>query len=228
VVEEHGLQPLAERLWVETRKLRFLGVETGTRMTVVKLDGGGLFVHSPVSLREDTRTAVDALGAVEAVVASSGFHHLYVSEWSEAYPDAKLYACPGLERKRDDVAWDGVLGDEPEATWQGQLDQVFFGARKLESEVVFFHRASGTLVCSDLLFHLDRHPSALTRFVARVIGNRGPSATRLERLMIRDRAAAREQVDHMLAWKADRIVLAHGEMVETGGHDVLRSAFAWL
>jgi hypothetical protein len=46
--------------------------------------------------------------------------------------------------------------------------------------------------------------------------------------MMRDRAAAREQIGRMLAWDFDRIVLSHGDIVPTGGHEVLRRAYAWL
>jgi hypothetical protein len=222
------LRPIADGLWVEARRLRFAGVETGTRMSVVRLADGGLFVHSPVSLDAATREAVDALGPVKAIVAPSRFHHLYVGEWIRAYPDAVACACPGLERKRRDLGWRRRLGDQPEEEWRGEIEQVFFGARWLENEVVFFHRASRTLICADLIFDLANHPSRLTRVVARLIGNREPGGTFLEHLLIRDRAAAREQVDRMLAWKADRIVLAHGDIVETGGHEVLRRAYAWL
>src|SRR5439155_3993514 len=97
--------PVADRLWVEARPLRFWGVETGMRMTVVRLADGGLFVHSPVPLDEGTRAAVDALGAVKAIIAPSLFHHLSVGEWMRTYPAAIACACPGLERKRRDVGW---------------------------------------------------------------------------------------------------------------------------
>ncbi len=222
------LKPFAADLWTETRPLRFFGVETGTRMTIVRLGGGGLFVHSPIHLDRATREAIDALGPVKAVVAPSRFHHLYVSEWSAAYPDAALYACPGLERKRPDVRWARQLGDEPEKEWRGEIEQVFFGARPMESEVVFFHRATGTLICADAIFNLANHPSLLTRIVARAMGQIKPGATLFERVLIRDRAAAREQIDRMLAWNADRIVLAHGDSIESGGREVLRRAYAWL
>jgi hypothetical protein len=222
------LSALDDRLWVEARRLRFAGVETGTRMTVVRLGDGGLFVHSPVSLEGGTREAVDALGPVRAVVAPSRFHHLYVGEWARAYPGAVVCACPGLERKRTDVRWHRVLGDEPEEAWRGELDQVFFGARSLENEVVFFHRRSHTLICADAIFNLGTHPSRFTRVVARLMGSRKPGATMLERVLIRDRVAAREQVDRMLAWNADRIILAHGDIIESGGREVLRRAYAWL
>ena len=222
------LEPLCDDVWTDARPLRFWGVETGTRMTVIRLAGGGLFIHSPVHLDADTRSAVDALGPVRAIVAPSLFHHLSVGGWMEAYRDAGAFACPGLDRKRDDLPWTGVLGDEPEPAWAGEIDQVHFAARTLENEVVFFHRASRTLVCADLLFDLSRHPSRLTRLVARILRNRDVGTTWLEPLIIRDRAAGREQVDRMLGWDVERIVLSHGDLVATGGREVLRRAYAWL
>jgi hypothetical protein len=222
------LRAIADHLWVEARRLRFLGIETGTRMTVVRLLDGGLFVHSPVSLDGKTREAIDALGRVKAIVAPSLFHHLYVGEWRQAYPDAVVCACPGLERKRPDLPWDRILGDEPEPEWRGELEQVFFAARSLENEVVFFHRSSRTLICADAIFNLASHPSPLTRVVAYLMGNRTPGPTLVERVLIRNRPAAREQVGRMLAWNVERIVLAHGDIIEIGGHEALRRAYAWL
>jgi hypothetical protein len=222
------MERLADDLWTKARPLRFLGVETGTRTTIVRLASGGLFVHSPGPLADDTRRFVEGLGPVVAVVSPSRFHHLWAGAWKQAYPEALLCACPGLEKKRADLPWDRVLGDAPEPPWQGQLDQVFFAARSLENEVVFFHRASRSLLCCDIVFNLSKHPSRLTRLLATLLGNRRPGATWLEHLMIRDRESAREQIDRMLAWDIDRIVLSHGEMIASGGREVLRRAYAWL
>ncbi|WAS95583.1 DUF4336 domain-containing protein [Nannocystis punicea] len=221
------LRSLADELWVHERRLRFLGVETGARMTIVRLRDG-LFVHSPAPLAAELRAEVDALGSVRAIVAPSLFHHLGLRSWIDAYPHAVTGACPGLGRKRPDIRFDRVLGDRPEPEWAGELDQVFFEARALENEVVFHHRASRTLICADIVFNLGAHPSWFTRLVALVMAARRPGATWLERLMIRDRAGAREQIGRMLAWDFDRIVLSHGPMVETGGREVLRRAYAWL
>jgi hypothetical protein len=32
----------------------------------------------------------------------------------------------------------------------------------------------------------------------------------------------------MLAWDFDRIVIAHGEVLESGGREALRAGYAWL
>jgi hypothetical protein len=211
-----------------TRPLRFFGVETGARMTVVRLRGGGLFVHSPVPLADDVRAAVEVLGPVEAVVAPSLFHHLSVNEWRNAFPDAVFACCPGLEKKRDDVPWDRILTDAPEPEWAGDLEQVFFAARTMENEVVFFHTSTRTMICADAIFNLCAHANRATRLVALLLGNRKPGATWLERIMIRDRAGAREQIGRMLAWRPDRILLAHGPSIEEDGEAALRRAYAWL
>ncbi len=221
------LTPFADDVWTEAREARFFGVETGTRMTVVRLSGGGLFVLSPVPLDPATRRAVDALGEVVAVVAPSLFHHLSVAQWQEAYPKAVFAACPGLEWKRADLRFDAVLGDPPHPVWAGDLEQVYFSSRR-ENEVDFFHRRSGTLLVTDALLNLSTHARRSTRMVARLMGNQAPGTGWLEPLMVRDRRLARRQVDRMLAWGADRIVLAHGDMVPEGGVEVLRHAYAWL
>lgn len=221
------LEEVAPGLWTLTRPLRFWGVEVGGRMTVVRLRDGGLFVHSPLPLAP-VREEIEALGPVRAVVAPSLFHHMSVPEWREAFPTAFVGCCPGLERKRDDVPWDAVLSDEPSELWEGELRQVFFGARTMENEVVFFHVSSGTMITCDALFHLSEHEDGLTRVVAALLANRGPSATWLERLMIRDRRGAREQIDRMLAWEPERILLAHGPPVTRDGAAALGRAYAWL
>jgi hypothetical protein len=221
------LTPFADELWIDTRSGKFWGLETGSRMTIVRMHDGGLFVHSPVSLDDETRRAVDALGPVRAVVAPSVFHHLYVGEWMRAYPAAVYGACPGLEWKRTDLAFGCVLADEPHPAWSADLEQVYFSSRR-ENEVVFFHRRSRTLICCDALLNLSTHDALSTRLVARLMGNSAPGFGWPERIMIRDRSLARRQVDRILAWDIDKIVLSHGPPVAGDGREVVRRAYAWL
>jgi hypothetical protein len=220
---------LATDLWVTERPQRFFGIEMGTRMSVVRLADGGLFVHSPVHLDNDTRRALDALGPVRAVVAPNRYHHLYVGEYFTAYPEARIYAAPGLPEKRADLSFHGVLTDEAPALWAGQIDQLVFRALPVLNDALFFHRRSRTLIVTDLVFNLLHTNSLATRLVFSLdgaYGRFGPS--RLWRLLTRDRATARAAVDRILSWNFDRVVLAHGDVLETGGHEAFRQGFAWL
>lgn len=221
------LTPFAEDLWVVARRVRFFGLETGTRMTVVRLADGGLFIHSPVALDAELRAAIDALGPVRAVVAPSRFHHLHVGDWLRAYPDAVYGGCPGLAKKRPDLAFHLVLGDRPHERWAADLQQVYFSARR-EDEVDFYHPKSRTFICADALLNLSTHDYASTRFVAGLMGNSAPGLGWMEPLMVRDRRVARREVDRMLEWDFDKVVLAHGALLEADGKTALRAAYAWL
>ncbi len=218
---------VATNVWTTARPQRFWGVETGTRMTLVELNDGGLLVHCPVALDADTRRAVDQIGSVQAVVAPSLFHHLYVGEWMKAYPDATFWACPGLEKKRSDLSWTGVLGEDAIDTWAADVEQAAFTAR-FEREIVFFHKKTRTLICADALLNLSRHPSRMTRIAALVMANTAPGKGYLEWIAVTDKKLGRKQADRILEWDIDRIVLAHGGLVEGDGREVFREAYRWL
>lgn len=223
------LRRLDRELWVEERPQRFYGLPVGTRMTVMRLDDGGLLLHSPVHLDAALRRELDALGPVRFAVAPNRVHHLYAGEVRECYPGSRLWVAPGLERKRPDLVVAGILGDEAPAEWKGQVEQVFFRGRPYENEVVFLHRASRTLLLCDLAFHFREGTHPWTRLLMRLIrsyGRFGPS--RLDPLLIRDRAAARASLERILAWDFDRVIVAHGDVLESGGRDALRRGYAWL
>jgi hypothetical protein len=223
------LRELARDLWVEERPQRFYGLEVGTRMTVMRLADGSLLLHSPVALDAELRRELDERGPVRCAVAPNRVHHLYAGEVAKAYPQARLWVAPGLERKRPDLVFEGVLGDEAPAEWRGQVDQVFFRGRPFENEVVFLHRASRTLLMCDLAFNFGPSAHPATRLLMRLIrsyGRFGPS--RLDPLLIRDRAAARASLERILAWDFDRVVVAHGDVLERGGREALRAGYAWL
>ncbi len=198
-------------------------------MTVMRLSGGRLLLHSPVVLDAELRAELDAIGRVSYAVAPNRVHHLYAGDVAKAYPEARLWVGPGLERKRPDLKFVAVLGDESPEEWQEEVGQTFFRGRPYENEIVFFHRASRTLILCDLAFNLGPSAAAPTRFLMKLIrsyGRFGPS--KLDPLLIRDWPAARKSLERILAWDFDRVVLAHGDIVEAGGREALREGYSWL
>jgi len=223
------LRELTPDLWVTERSLTFAGVDVGTRMTVIRLREGELFLHSPVALDPELQRELDALGTVRFAVAPNRMHHLFIGDYSEAYPKAQLFAAPGLETKRKDVGWHAVLGDEAPPAWAGQLEQLFFRGYPLANEVVFFHPPSRSLLLTDLAFNIGPDSPPATRFAFRLLRayeRFGPSL--LERILIRDRSAGRASLQGILAWDFDRVIVAHGQVLAEGGRDALRAGYAWL
>jgi hypothetical protein len=223
------LSELSTNIWVTERPQRFYGLEVGTRMTVIRLADGSLLLHSPVEIDAELRRELDAVGCVRFAVAPNRVHHLYAGDVAKVYPGARLWLGPGLERKRPDLVFAGVLGDEAPAEWKDEVEQTFFRGRPYENEVVFFHRASRTLIMCDLAFNFGPRTAAPTRLLMtllRSFGRFGPST--LDPLLIRDRRAARLSLERILGWDFDRVVIAHGDVLESGGREALRRGYSWL
>jgi hypothetical protein len=223
------LERLDEGLWTVTRPLKVLGLTLASRMTVVRLGDGSLFLHSPVRLEPGLRQALDALGPVGHVVAPNRMHHLFCGDYLAAYPQARLHGAPGIARKRPDLMFAGELGDEVPTPWAGEIDQALVGGIPMLNEVVFLHRPSGALVLTDLAANGGPDDPPALRLWLRLNRAYGRLATPLEvRLLCRDRAAARRGVERALGWAFERVVVGHGAIVERDGRRRAREAFAWL
>lgn len=215
------LRPVAPGVHVAEGNLRIAGLALGARMTVLELSGG-LLVHSPIALPP---SSIAGLGEPRWVVAPNLMHHLYVGPWVEAGLEG--WAAPGLGKKRPDVRFSGELIGEPHPF--GSDVRVYtlrcFG---LTNEVVLLHRPSRTLVVSDLVFNIPRHAPWFTRVAMRCIGGYpGCRVTALERWGMR-RGLAREDLSTIAGWDFDRVIMAHGQIIETGGKAALLDAFRWL
>ena len=223
------LRALAEDVWVAEQPQGFYGIEVGTRMTVVRLADGGLWLHSPVTPTPELRAAVDAIGPVRWLVAPNRWHHLYVGPWREAYAGAQIWGVRGLQKKRPDLKLDGVLDDTAPAAWAGQIDQLARQGAPVMGEVVFLHKKSRSLVVTDTAHNFgDEAPTGTRVFFTLLGGWRGFRTTLADRMVTKDRAAARASLERMLAWDFDRIIVCHGQVLESGGKDALRRAYAWL
>ncbi len=226
------LHELGPGLWEHRGWTRVVGVPLPRRMVVARLEPGGgrapgLWVWSPNRLDPALRAAVDALGPVAEVVAPSRFHHAHLEAWREAYPAARVWAAPGLPEKRPDLRFDGVLGAEAPEGWGEALALAPLEGAPSSSEVEVLHRPSGTLIVTDLVFHVGAEAPWLTRLATRANGAYGRvTPTRVFRGFVEDRRAVRRTVDRLLGWSWDRLVMAHGEVVETGGRAALERAFA--
>jgi hypothetical protein len=230
---------IAPNLWIVDQPDFNTGfAKIGTRMTVIKLANGSLFLHSPTKLDDETTQALNALGEVRAVVAPSRAHHLFVGDYIKTWPSAKLYGPPGLVGDipdfrarigaRRDLKLDAVLGDSPESEWSGELDQHLFKGAPQINEVVFFHRASRSVIFTDLVFNVPPDFKDARLFYT-LVGGRGHFGPhRLIRMIIRDRKAARESVAKILEWDFDRVLVTHGDILDSGGKPKFAKAFSYL
>jgi hypothetical protein len=226
------LQPFGEEIWLaDGPTTSVAGFRYPTRMAVIRLSGGALFIWSPVPLSEAIRTAVEALGEVRCLIAPNALHHLFLGEWRRAYPDAKVYAPPGLRQRRKDIDFDDDLGDAPAPEWSEEIDQVLVRGNLITTEVVFFHHRSGTAIFTDLIQHFS--PTWFTGWRAIVAGldlmtAAEPQVPRKFRNAFVDRRAARAALRRILAWPTRKVLMAHAAPVEDDGQAFIGRAFRWL
>lgn len=229
-------KPLAENVWVvDSGPQRVLGQPLPIRMTVLRLADGGLFLHSPTRHTPAMAAALTALGPVRHLVAPGTAHWMHVSPWRKAFPDALVWAPPGVAdraRAQDvDLGLTRVLDGAVPPDWDNEVAQVAFHAPGFV-EVAFHHHASRSLILTDIVQAMaaDRLPLT-TRLLARAVGSATPEGTtpaHLRLLLGRRREANRAAAQRLLALRPERVIFAHGAFYAADGEARLRRALAWL
>lgn len=228
------LQQVAEALWIyEGSTVSFYGFPFPTRMSLIRLPGDRLWIHSPEKLNDDLKEELSALGQVTYLISPNKLHHLFLDMWLEAYPGARSYAAPGLIKKRPDLRFDVELCEQAEDAWANEIEQILFRGSPVLVEAVFFHKASRTLILTDLIENFD--PGTLNRgqrAVARWAGILAPEGkTPIDwRFTFRlgDRTLARAGLEKMLSWQPENIILSHGRCIFGNGTAFLAKSFSWL
>lgn len=216
-----------DRIWYAQQPLKLGPINLTTRMTVVKLATGTLWVHSPIMPTPALQAELSTLGAVHYVVAPNRSHHLFFLQFLAAHPAATGFIAEGLSDKRPDLAGFPLLtGQMP---WQSDLQGFFIEGLPIINETVWFHTQSGTLILTDLLFCFSLRNRGLTAFIAALLGVYGkPGMSRTMKLAVKNRQVLRRSIEPLLNLPVQRIVLAHDEIIVDAARDKLTQAFAWL
>jgi len=232
------LKPVADNVWIVDGPTIMFGMPWPkmpfpTRMTVIRLGDGRLFIHSPTQLTEGLKAEIDALGSVAFLIAPNRIHYWWMPDWKERYAGAEAWLAPRVREqagKRIDFPASELAGETGHA-WDREIATLPV-AGSFMTEVVFFHRASRTLVLTDLIENFEpRRLSLWMRLLTRLGGVADPDGQmpRDMRLTFRkDRDQLAAAVRTMIAWDPERIILAHGRWYDRDGAEELRRAFRWL
>lgn len=224
------LEPIAEGLWHDQFDL-FVppGLHMRGRMVVARLSDGRLWIWSPIPIDDALAREIRALGEVGHVVAPNALHHLHFAAAVERFPGAQRWIAPALVRKRPDLAGCRSLEDAPSSAWAAELEPLrVAGAPKLD-EVVFFHRASKSLLVTDLVFNVLEYRGWLSGLVFRMVGaHKRLAQSRAMRMLVRDRVAAAASARRILAWDFERVIMAHGEIVDRDARARMTEALRWM
>lgn len=212
------------------------GARIDTRAVALTLPDGDVMVWSPLDFDDETAACIDGLGRVRHLVAPNLFHHLYLDRAQLRWPRATAWAPEGLTEKRPGLAVDRTLGAggamSPEqadenrwADWPEGVTALPIDGMPSFREWVFLHRSSRTLLVADLVFHRPTAHNAFTRLFFRLAGTYERFAqSRLFLSFVRDKPAYRHSLEAVLKLDFDRLVMAHGEVVERNAAERLAAA----
>ena len=228
------LQAFAKNIWiVEGPNVRDMGVMFTTRMTVVKLANGSLWVESPVPVSFDTLKHITDVGPVRYLVAATPRHVWRLDGWHTLFPQAQLWSArtTPYTLKKGNLPITGILGDMPEQGWADDFDQLAFKGSSSIEEVLFFHRQSHTVILDDLI---QTHTitkgkpflNALLRLSDAIDPHGGVGIDM--RLTFTNWGLARRSLEKLLSWDFDKLIIAHGPCVEKDAKAFVERAFRWL
>ncbi|MCP4318175.1 MAG: DUF4336 domain-containing protein [Hyphomicrobiales bacterium] len=230
------IEPVGQDIWVvEGSLVNFWGFRYPTRSVIVRLDNGDLWIWSPIALSDALRRELEDIGQPRHLVSPNKIHHLFLRDWSAAYPAALLWGPRSTIRKRKDLTFQEPLENSSPAQWIDEFDQAWFRGSIAMDEIVFFHRKSRTAIIADLSENFDdaflyANWSGWQRRVAHLWGIvEGKGYAPLEwRLSFINRRLLRTARDKVLAWNPDRVIMAHGNWQKSGGHRFLAKSFEWI
>lgn len=224
---------IAGQIWLCSYPINYLGMKFDARMTVIRLADGKLMLHSPCEIDGAMRGTLAGLGEVAYIVAPGTYHYLHVASAQAAFPEAETFICPGIERKRPDIHFDWLLGDKAPEAWAGQLDQALVRGNRWIWEVAFFHRQTRTLILTDLIElvtnttpHVDWQLKFWWKLVFHMWNTPKPAPE--YQLGWSDKKAARASLLRILLWDFERIILAHGDLIESDARQVAGKAWRKL
>ncbi len=227
------LKEIDTDIWVAEAPFKYFGLGVGTRMTVIRLKNRELAVISPIQVDNATIRQLDELGTVSHIIAPNLYHYLFAADFKALYPKATLWATPGLEVKKPELPIDRKI-DSNVDSFLGELQYVLFDGFKTlgfsgfdsVNEWVFFHPKSRTLILTDTAFHFDNSFPLITQFAARVIGGyKSLSPSLLEKVATTEKAKIKFAVQKILAWDFERVIMAHGSIIESQGKQRFKAGY---
>jgi hypothetical protein len=215
-----------------------MGIWFDTRMCVVKLSSGDLWLDSPVQIPPEAVERIKALGRVKYLIAATPRHVWRLEKWHGLFPAAELWVTPQIRNKvklimvlpRHELTYTGILRDAPPPAWANDLDQLIFGGSPLIKEVIFFHKASRTIILDDLIqSHQFVNGKPFHNALVRFGGVRWPGGVPRDiRLTFINRKLARQSLEKVLSWDFDKLIIAHGPCLEKNARPFVEKAFRWL
>ncbi|KAJ7253685.1 hypothetical protein B0H12DRAFT_1116186 [Mycena haematopus] len=215
---------------------RFGFLPFGGRSTAVRLSTGDVWVLASTPLTPDTKAAIDKLGPVKWIMGADAVHHMFLGQYKKEYPEAKVIGVEALveKKKADGLVLDGAYGKDTPDTKYGFEDEIYacYFSGFANKDVAWFHASSKTLIVADLLFNLpgnEQYSKSKSNAKVPIFGKLDPWGSVHKRFVWgqgKDKTAMARDAKTVLGWAPERIIMCHGDVIETEGTKAWASAYS--
>ena len=175
-----------------------------------------------MELCPELEVKIKAQGHLKYIVAPNFFHHLFVGDYADRFPNADLFYSQSLDSKlKDQMALFQSAKPlaEVKMPWQSEvLTRLLPGMPKL-AEYQFFHKKDRVIISHDLYFNVSSHRDLTFRakVTAGLLGLKSgqPVRSRLLKLLTKDKSALKAYLQSIKDLKPKAMVCAHGEITTT-------------
>jgi hypothetical protein len=220
----HGkLTQVEENLLTVAGELPMPVGEFPRRMTVARLGDGRLVIFSAIALDEPEMAQLEAFGTPAYLIVPGDIHRMDAKIWKDRYPSL-IVICPegAREKVQEVVPVDGTSADFGD----GSVRLLTVPGTESHEAALVIESASGTtLVVNDLIWNVHSTPG-FGGFLFRLMGftKPDPQIPNIIKLRaIKDQPALRRQLESWSQLRGlKRIIVSHGELIETNAGVVLQ------
>jgi hypothetical protein len=203
----------------------------GRRLIVIRLSNNELVVHSPIYLEHAIKSKLDSLGKLTTILVPNKWHTLDVKKVHDQYPHSKIFVSDGLQKELSKrLPIHGTYEEDWTAPLSDELD-VFSIEGLYNPEVVFFHKASKTLIAADVFFNFNHNDfSGFTSLLMLLNKATRFGTTRFYKWsMVKDKSLFKASLaDILKKWTIDKIIVCHGHIIHTNGMIKIQNAISNL
>lgn len=218
---------IAEGVHVFERPQRGRGFDLPSRATALELERGVYALVSPIDFtllgpgaaqKDEQIKELRSLGEIRYLIAPNLLHHLHLEAALKRFPEARVVAPRGLEKKQPALKGRYLLIDEE--IDEPSLEWIALEGAPSVAEWAIFHRPSRSLVLTDIVFHILEPRGFINGLILRAGGTyQKLASSRLFASAVKDKAAMRRSLERLFAVPAERVIVAHGECLE--GEDAM-------
>lgn len=164
------------------------------------------------------------MGDVTDLIAPNLFHCAGIPAAKKFFPKVKVWGVKAVKEVKPQILWDEIID---ESTWpfKEQLPIVCIEGMPKVNEVVFFEKASRSLIVTDLCFNMKNQKGFASWLILNMFGTYNKlGVSRFYINFVKDKFLFKKSIEKVLSLDFDNIIVSHGDNYMSAGKEALTKA----